>query len=281
MTGAGGFLGGRLAAGLAERGWTVYAVTSRAHGLPHHPRVRGISCSWTREGLRAALAQVDRADLWVHAAARVDFRDEGVHALYWGNAAFAELVARRVEQEQGKAQLIYLSGINVYGAGQSLRESTEPHPGSHYGLSKLLGEGLCLARLRERCLVLRLAGVWGRQGVPTLFVNRCLDQAQAGETITLHGRGSGKRNYLWAGDLPGLAVAAFEQGWHGIRLAAGPELLSVHSMVEAIAARFGVPLVIQDRAAEGPEPDVIVETSEGLRTTSFWTGLEMEVAEAK
>ena len=281
VTGAGGFLGGRLVDGLAARGWTVYAVTSRTGGVSRHPRVRGVSCSWTREGLRAALALVDSADLWVHAAARVDLRDENVHELYWANAALAELMARRVEQEPGAARLIYLSTISVYGAGQSLCESTEPQPDSNYGLSKLLGEGLCLARLQERCVVLRLAGVWGRQGIATLFVNHCLEQAHAGEALTLNGSGAGKRNYLWAGDLPRLAEAAFEQGWHGIRVAAGPEALSMRAMVEAIAARWGVPLVIEDRAGNGPEPDVIAEASRELRTTGFRAGLEMEVGGAR
>ena len=94
VTGAGGFIGSRMVAGLAQLGWTVYAITSQAHTIAHLPNVKVISSEWTRPGIESAFAQAREARLWVLAGARVDFDDRHILGLYHDNALLTEVWAR-------------------------------------------------------------------------------------------------------------------------------------------------------------------------------------------
>src|SRR5262249_2731676 len=149
---------------------------------------------------------LSEADLWVHAAARIDFQpgDGGSLALYEANALLTDHLAAGVSVSGPSGRFVYLSTISVHGRGQAVSVDTEPHPDSDYGLSKLLGEHCCAARLGDRCFILRLAGIWGREDNPKLFVNRCLARAIAGLPLRLSDAGLAQRNYLWVGDIPRL-----------------------------------------------------------------------------
>ena len=279
ISGAGGFVGKRLAIGMAQTGWKIRAITSHPQNMPENPRVEIINCDWTTEGIKAAVECAKDAALWVHAAARVDFGDENLLELYTDNALKSEILASEIKSISQEIWLVYLSSISVYGNNQRMAADTEPQPDSHYGLSKLLGEKLCLAVLGERCLALRLAGVWGGELKPKLFINRCLQQARAGKPLTIKGDGEGRRNYLWVGDVPRIVSKAYDENWHGVRLAAGPRAASVFEMAGAIGRHFGVPLRLEAKEDVSLEKDTIVEASPGLALTDFAAALKIEAGE--
>jgi len=281
ISGTGGFIGRRLVAGMVEIGWSIRAITSHPGNIPENPRTEIIECDWTSEGIKAAVERAKEAGLWVHAAARVDFGDETLLELYTDNALKAEMLASEIKSVSREMRLVYLSSISVYGSNQKMAVNTEPQPDSHYGLSKLLGEKLCQAVLGDRCLALRLAGVWGSEQKPKLFINRCLQQARAGKPLTIKGGGEGRRNYLWVGDIPRIITQAYKEKWHGIRLAAGPRALSMFEMADAIGKQFGVPLQFETKEGTFVERDMIVEASPGLALTDFSNALKIEAGEGR
>ncbi len=267
-------MGRRIASGLAEIGWRVYALTSRPELTSPRVNVEPISCDWTLKGLKAAINRLPSPQLWVHAAANVDFSDEKAIDLYQDNALLTDELALAAS-ETTTSRFIYLSSISVYGIDQKMEISVDPCPSSHYGMSKLIGERICLSRLQERALVLRLAGVWGKEERPKLFINRCLKWAEAGRLITIDGAGTAKRNYLWVGDIPKLIELAYSRKWHGVRLCADRKLISIGEMARAIADSFGVG--VEQKQADCSEKDILVEPSANLQTTDFFRALEYEV----
>ncbi|MFC1992256.1 NAD-dependent epimerase/dehydratase family protein [Chloroflexota bacterium] len=277
ITGAGGFVGLRLVSELARQGWDIYAITSHAENIPESSRITTIGCNWTTEGIKEAFTQAKNAALWIHAAARVDLGDRDLLAMYHDNTLITESLVLGIQSLSMETRLIYLSTVSVYNRGQEISVNVEPRPENHYGLSKLLGEHLCQAYMGKNCLVLRLAGVWGSERKPKLFINHCLQQAREGRPLIISGTGQAARNYLWVGDMPRIVSLAYEKKWHRILLAAGPELVSIHEMVTAIGAKFGVPVRFEGKGNAKSEPDIIVNGLQGLPVTHFNDALDIEI----
>lgn len=277
VTGAGGFVGSRLVSGLSRSGWHVYAITSHKENVPVSPNVTVINSHWTLEGIKSAFLQAQDAALWIHAAARIQFADENIFGLYHDNALLTEFLARLIGSLGSKNLLIYLSSISVYSQSQEPTIDVEPRPDTHYGLSKLLGERLSQAHLGDHCVVLRLSGVWGAERNPKLFINRCLQQAQEGHTLVVRGRGLSRRNYLWVGDLEKIVNLAYTARWHGIKLVAGPEPVSMRRMVETIGAKYKVSVRFVHENDNQTEQDIIVEVLPDLPTTCFEDALLIEL----
>jgi nucleoside-diphosphate-sugar epimerase len=227
------------------------------------------------------LAAARDADLWINAAAAIDLAPASALPIYRGNALLSDDIARYVGTLGTGARLAYLSSISVYGRGQSIAAEVEPAPDTDYGLSKLVGERLSVARLGfDRCAIIRLAGVWGREERPKLFVNRCLETARLGRPLRIRGDGHSRRNYLWVGDVAGALLAALQCMDQAPRLLSGPTVHSVREMAEAIAARYGVGLEIEEASGDDQESDVIVPCSPGFETTPFTAALELECGKA-
>ena len=266
VTGTGGFLGGRIVRDLEKAGWLVYALTSQPPAIrPKNKNICPVRWDWKNKNAWPDILK--RVDLCVHAAASVDFKNQNLHDLYQGNlfltASLAEFLAKK-----SKARMIYLSSVSVYASNQKITLKNQPIPDTHYGISKLLGENACLDALKNRCAVLRLPGIWGKENNPKLFINRLLNQAAQNRDLTIQGAGTGKRNYLWVGDLTEILLYAYQMKWRGIRMAGAREILSIREMAEMIALQNNVKLNLAPSAAQ--EVDSLVEVSQDLPPqTSF------------
>jgi UDP-glucose 4-epimerase len=185
--------------------------------------------------LDAIIASV-RPTAIFHLAAQADVRralaepafDAEVNVL--GTIAVLE-GARKV----GARVLVASTGGAGYGEYPELPvpspETAETRPLSHYGMSKMAGEGYCgvYGRLyRTEWVALRLANVYGpRQdphgeaGVVAIFCGRILD----GEPPRVFGDGRQTRDYVYVADVV-RAFAAAEQGPAGevVNVGAGREV---------------------------------------------------------
>jgi nucleoside-diphosphate-sugar epimerase len=276
VTGAGGFVGSRLVSGLLARGWDVYAVSSQPLKVANG--AVPIACDWSKQGIANAVTQARDAVLWIHAAAYIDFTDQNIMKSYESNALFTDYLATNVACQSAESVMVYLSTVSVYGRQQEISLAVDPLPDSHYGLSKLLGERLCVASLDQRCVIVRLAGVWGFEPNPKLFVNRCLGDARGRKDLQISG-GQSKRNYLWVGDVAAICTRAFDERWSGIRIAGGPELLSTFEMAKAIADRFGVGVEVA-QTNDTSAANVVAFASPDVPTTSFGKALAIETENA-
>ena len=168
VTGATGFLGGRLAAALVARGYRVRALSRRTSGLDALERL-GV------EVFRGDLADVPSlvraasgVPLVFHAAGRVS--DWGPREEFLRANAEGTRNAVTACQEAGVGRLVHLSSLTVLGLprdGRVVSEETptaSPAGGDHYTESKLAGERSVREAHGRRGLsttVVRPGAIWG------------------------------------------------------------------------------------------------------------------------
>lgn len=239
ITGAGGFVGGHLVAGLAAAGMTVTAVFRR----PSPSAVSPV-------GVRSAVADLpdldglpERVDAVAHAAALLGGPDTPLSAFIDANArATAALVdyARRA----GARRFIYISSTSVYGriAAPTADENTAIIDPDAYGLTKRLGEmALAEAAADLPGLALRLPGVIG-PGAHRNFLAVTLDRLRRGDPATAVNPDAPFNNAVHVADLTAFVIRLLTgDGWSGFDAmplgAAGA--VTIRGAVERLAAACG------------------------------------------
>ncbi|HVE74406.1 MAG TPA: NAD(P)-dependent oxidoreductase [Mycobacteriales bacterium] len=219
VTGAGGFVGAHLLAGLVEGGWTVTA-TVRPGSDPHRlrrldllSRVAVESVDLTDpealgDAVRAAAPDV----AFCLAAARA-----GATALEReGTIAVNTLAAARVVEALPAqcTRLIALGSSTEYAAsGSPMDESTPLRPRSFFGATKAAGSLLLHAAAARRDLpavVLRAFQVYGPLDHPGRLVPTVLRAAQDGSVVPLTAAGR-RRDWVWVGDVVTACLLAAER----------------------------------------------------------------------
>jgi UDP-glucose 4-epimerase len=214
VTGGAGFIGSNLADALLADGREVHVVddlsTGRAIQVPAEAEFHQIDVRRAR-ALEAVVREA-RPEAIFHLAAQADVRralaepsfDAEVNIL--GTLAVLE-AARNV----GARVLFASTGGAGYGEYTGLPvpspETAEVRPLSHYGMSKMAGEGYCgvYGRLYgTEWIALRLGNVYGpRQdphgeaGVVAIFCRKLLD----GERPRVFGDGRQTRDYVYVADV--------------------------------------------------------------------------------
>ncbi len=247
VTGATGFVGGRLVAALAAQGQRVRALTRRSTGLealeqPGIEVVRGDLLD-SPSLVRAA----EGASLVFHAAARVS--DWGPREAFFAANVDGTRNLVAACREAGVARLVHLGSLTVLGLprdGRVLDERTPPEPparGDFYTESKLEGEKL----VREahgtgglETTVVRPGAIWG-PGDPNV-VPRIVRLLRRGAMPYV---GGGRnlvglvhvenlvRGLLLAGSVPAAAGEVFH-------LTDGEEI-TAREAIDGIADALGVP----------------------------------------
>jgi len=218
ITGGAGFIGSHLAGELLDCGWCVRVLddlsTGRCKnidsldGRPGFAFTRGSAMD--AEALAPAVAD---ADVVFHLAAAVGVRlivDQPVRTIAT-NIKATELVLELAAQHGCK--VLVASTSEVYGKLDVPKFSEAddlvlgPTSKSRwcYAASKIIDEHLALAYAREVGLpvtVLRLFNIIGprQAGQYGMVVPRFVQQALAGEPITVYGHGRQRRSFTWVGD---------------------------------------------------------------------------------
>lgn len=173
VTGAGGFVGARLAADLAKAGHDVTAVWHRVRARlladPPENLVYRQADLVAAEIVDALFQEGGRFDAIVHAAALVPAKDQDVN--YLRAAILANVVAQAnlvaASKRAGDLRFVFTSTISVYGnrgAPPGGYRETDAAPTNYYGWSKYAAERLldvAAGRGGMRAMTLRLAGVHG------------------------------------------------------------------------------------------------------------------------
>lgn len=164
VTGGNGFIGSYLAERHAQRGDDVTALVREKSDLSNLKDckvhlVKGDICE--RGSLRPV---VEGMDFIYHAAATKFALDGGDYYRinHLGTRNLLEVVS---EAKSGLKGFVYISSLAAAGPsmdGRPVTERDEPHPITHYGKSKLLGEREVL-RLQDRipAVIVRPAAVYG------------------------------------------------------------------------------------------------------------------------
>jgi UDP-glucose 4-epimerase len=219
ITGAGGYVGGRLTAELLERGWEARAVVREpAPWLPIEQAVCDLASDDSRPVLAGLLEGVDAV---VHLAGETEVTAAQTPAAALATTiAATERVAEACASSQ-TARLVYLSTMHVYGAriapGATLTEDLCPEPRSAYAISRLASEHVAasLAPDRYELVVLRLTNSVGAPYDPavdrwTLVANDLARQGTVTGRLELRSSGVQWRDFVPLGDVCSAVATACE-----------------------------------------------------------------------
>jgi UDP-glucose 4-epimerase len=248
ITGGAGFIGSNLADALLADGNIVHIVDNLSTGsrakLPGAARFHELDIR-DADALRRTVADAAPATIF-HLAAQADVRkaieepefDAAVNIIGTVNVLEA---ARRC----GARVVFSSTGGAAYGEYDGLAiptpETSATRPLSHYGMSKMAGEGYCglYGRLYGLdVVVLRLGNVYGpRQdphgeaGVVSIFSGRILE----GRPARIFGDGTQTRDYVFVGDVVRAFIAAQSLGTgETINIGCGQEI-SVLDLIDGLA----------------------------------------------
>jgi len=242
VTGGAGFIGSNLADHLVADGRRCHVVdnlsTGRAIQVPAEADLHELDIRRSTE--LTALVQRVRPETIFHLAAQADVRRALQEPAYDAEVNILGTIAVLEAARAVGARVVFAStggaGYGEYpGLSVPTPETAETRPLSHYGMSKMAGEGYL--RLYGRLygvesIILRLGNVYGpRQdphgeaGVVAIFCGRMLD----GDRPTVFGDGLQTRDYVYVADVAAAFLAA-ERGPSGetVNIGHGVEVTVLH-----------------------------------------------------
>ena len=229
ITGGAGFIGSHLAEALIAAEHDVSVLDDLSTGsmdnivhLKGHPRFRYTIDNVTNEPLLAE--HIDQCDTVVHLAAAVGVKlivEAPVHTIET-NVHGTEVVLKHANKK--KKLVVIASTSEVYGKNSAIpfREDADLVLGptvKHrwaYACSKAIDEFLALAYWKEKKLPVVIARLFntvgprqtGRYG---MVIPRFVQQALAGEAMTVFGDGSQSRSFTHVGDVVGALVSLMQE----------------------------------------------------------------------
>lgn len=225
VTGGAGFIGSHLVEALIAKGYRVRVLDSLVSGRQEwvHPEAEFIQGDVT--DLAACQRAVSGTSGIFHMAAmsRVIPGIEYVDRCSQSNIIGTQNILMAAQQN-GCPKIIY-SGSSTYYGNQPVpqREYETAHePLNAYGLTKAVGEKLCLlfdAMYNVPTVVLRYFNVYGprqpQTGAYALVLGIFLKRWNAGEQLIIHGDGSQRRDFVHVLDVVRANIMAFESSVRG------------------------------------------------------------------
>jgi nucleoside-diphosphate-sugar epimerase len=241
VTGATGFIGGRLAEALVKAG---YEVKGLARQTSDTSLLKKLDIEIINGDIRDAAAMkkaVSDCQCVYHLAGKTTKDHLSKKHYYAHNVQGTKNVAQAA-LEAGVSRLVYASTIGVYGTvrNSSIDENTEPNPDSYYRETKLGGEKEVLRLHRDSRLsvvVARLGSVYGPGSCNWLDVCRKILKGN----FRIIGTGENYDHMVYVDDLvEGLRRCGDVKGVEGrTYIITGPEPAKLRQVLEMIAEELG------------------------------------------
>jgi UDP-glucose 4-epimerase len=291
LTGAGGFVGAQIAAGLMAAGWRVAAVDVAFDAAA---RVALNGADLVEADLAQGFPDLPRAELVIHAAAvTTDAETLGISPAAHIRANMAPLLAALDHASAtGPGAFVFLSSTGVFAAtdgAPDLADSCVPTAGHPYAAAKRSGEILVPAALAGVCPahVVRLGHLYGpgEAARPTRatvsLVRRWCDAAARGEALVVPANDP-RRDWTYLPDLAPTLVrtAGSAPATRPLHLTSG-HILSDGQLARLIA-RANPRAIVRAGPAVGAKPPAIpsaIPALDGFRWTAPEDGLAAILAE--
>lgn len=252
VTGAGGFLGGRLVNRLAAVACEIIRVSRAA--LPQSDRTTVATVSDVIGDVRdtATWARVlDQADVVFHLAAQTSAvtASEDPALDFDLNVTPMRLLLRTCRQLRRRPVVLFAGTVTQAGVAPRLPvdEDTVDQPVTTYDRHKLMAEDELKAAAAEGTVrggTLRLANVYGPGAHGRIgdrdVLNRVIRNAVRGQALTVYGAGEYLRDYLFVEDVVGafLIGGAAADGVNGRHYVIGSgHAITIRAAFELVAAR--------------------------------------------
>lgn len=197
-----------------------------------------IFCDLSEPKSCLALGEVSDIDAIIHLGAKVGLVSSSIEQMYAPNVLSTALIADIARTRD--VLLIFASTVVVAGIHSKIFCDKSPlSPDTPYAQSKALAEE-CIRASGASASILRIGGVYGINGPKHLGLNRVIDEAIHGIAPTIYGDGSGKRNYIFIDDLAEIIVSSLQGHKNGVHVVAGPEMLTINEMMQAVCNAFGI-----------------------------------------
>jgi len=272
VTGAAGFLGGRLAKTLIGRGHHVVGLSRRLSPSATESCSLDLSSGDARPRLQALAAEGGKPDVVVHAAARqpgdfktADFVRDGVLSTANLLDAVSDFPPRL---------LVYTSTLSVYGRPERnpAHETDPSFASTPYALSKLWSEQLAALFASQMPVVtLRLPSLYGT-GQGDSFVDGLAQIALRNQPIELFSNGQVIRDAVHVVDVVKAIVDTVERAsWTSytvMNLGCGRPISSIeYAQALVLSLRSTSAIVPVARAAS--QPDLYADITEAQRRIAF------------
>lgn len=265
LTGAQGLLGRRVAALLNSRGVSVVRVIRECHSdfdAAGDYRVVDLASDWD------VTALPKEVDAVVHLAQSARFREFPHHALDVFRVN-VDSTARLLDyaRQAGAKKFIYASSGGVYGHGAKAftEDSIIVPPGQlgHYLGSKACGEILVQSYASVfDVVVLRPFFVYGHGQKRGMLIPRLFDSVANGQAVTLQGKDGLRINPVHVKDAAQAVAAALSVAESAVFNIAGPSILSIREICEAMGGFLEVaPVFVQQPG----EPRDVIGDIEAMR----------------
>ncbi len=262
VTGSNGLLGRAVCKKLLDQNFFVTALVHNEH-LQHEALAEcltlDLSSNWKLEQLP------NRVDTIIYLAQSSKFREFPNSALDIFNVNVSS-TARLLDyaRQVGAKQFIFASSGGVYGNGsQAFNENASIVPAGQLGYylgSKACGEIMVQSYASVfQVTVIRPFFIYGPQQNRSMLIPRLLDSVASGKPISLQGNDGIRINPVHVEDASAAVVAVLDTKESATYNIAGPDILSIRQIAEAMAEHLGKAPNFQ--RAEGEPKDLIADIS--------------------
>ena len=233
ITGATGFIGRATVDALITGGWQVVQAIRSPNLLLKEGQVY---LDLNNPESIIALVKRTRCDAIVHCGALIDFTGATEYEMYIPNVLATGLLTYIAKLWE--AQLVFTSTAIVHGIkNESISIDSMVYPDSAYTKGKWLGEQL-IVNSYEQHSILRIGGVFGRNGPEHLGLNLAIAGAIRGKVPVQIGSGAALRNYVYVKDVGQAIKFVLQERVFGTHLLAGNEIISFSMMLQQICQVF-------------------------------------------
>ena len=188
VTGGTGYIGSRLVRQLRKNNSSVYMVGNEELDLSNY---------------------MDTLDFLkknsIKKIIHLGWKTENENSAIYDNIEALNNLLKACEEIQIE-KFIFASGNNVYGTTINevpFREEDRLIPDSHnkYGISKYIGEKLCIYTLGEKSCIIRIADVYGPGQNHGNLIKGIVSNLENKKNLKLYGKGERERDYIYIDDV--------------------------------------------------------------------------------
>lgn len=226
ITGASGFIGRSLAE-LLNTDYEIISLVRKPSGYNNE-----VVANFCENNFPTVVNRLPRVGTVVHLGARVGWYENSRQNLFTPNVLATAVLANWAKKIN--AYFCFASAAMVCGVrNPNINCESKVKPDTDYGYSKWLGEEI-IKMSGVRHVLLRIGGVYGRNGPFHLGINRAINDALNGKPPIQYGDGQAKRNYIYVKDVGIVIKHCIDNKIEGTHLVAGSAINTFTEMLEII-----------------------------------------------